>query len=39
LIEARERIVVVDVLGDVIWKIFEALKRAQEVSVHGVDIL
>jgi hypothetical protein len=39
LIEAQEGIVVVDVLGDVIWEIFEVLKRAQEISVHSVDIL
>jgi hypothetical protein len=39
LVEAQEGIVVVDVLSDVIWEIFEILKRAQEISVHSVDVL
>jgi hypothetical protein len=39
LIEAQEGIVIVDVLGDVILEIFEVLKRAHKISVHGVDVL
>jgi hypothetical protein len=37
--EARQRIIVVDVLGDMIGEIFEVLQRALEVRVDGVDIL
>jgi hypothetical protein len=34
LIEAREGFVVVDVLCDVIWEIFEVLKRSLEIGVY-----
>ena len=37
--EACERIIVVDVLCDVIGEIFEILHRAEKVRVYGVDIL
>ncbi len=37
--EARERIVVIDVLGDMIGEIFKILQRALEVCVYSVNIL
>ncbi len=39
LIETQEIIVVVNLFGDVIWEIFEVLKRVYKISVHGVDVL
>ncbi len=39
LIETREGLVVIDVLGDVIWEVFEVLKRAQEIGVYRDDVL